>query len=232
MIEVEFSHANVLFTGRRGGVSDGPYSTLNLGILTDDEPESVERNREIVRAKAGVRELRWNIQAHGTRITDTGDHIKPVEADGISTSEPGVGAMVLVADCLPVALSDTGRVTMVHCGWRGLAGEILGQAASVFEDGFDAAIGPGICQRHFEVSQDVLDRFARWPQAASGRHLDLKKVAHDQLKSFGAREVMDVGRCTYCEPEEFFSHRRDGGVTGRQAGIAQLKGLSRRPLDD
>lgn len=224
MIEVELNHANVLFTGRRGGVSEGPYATLNLGILTDDDPESIERNRELVRDKANVRELRWNVQVHGTRITDTGEHPQPVEADAIATSEPGVGVMVLAADCLPVALSGPGRVAMVHCGWRGLAGEILGQAANVFGDGFDAVIGPGICQRHYEVSQDVLDQFVRWPQAASGRRLDLKWVARDQLKSFGAREVMDVGRCTYCEPEEFFSHRRDGGVTGRQAGIAQLKG--------
>lgn len=227
MIEVELNHANVLFTGRQGGVSDGPYSTLNLGILTDDDPASIERNREIVRAKAGVRELRWNVQVHGNLITDADHRAQPAKADGIATSKPGLGVMVLAADCLPVALSGKGRVAIVHCGWRGLAAEILRQAASAFEDGFDAVIGPGICQRHYEVSQDVLNRFARWPHAASGRHLDLKQVAHDQLKSSRAHEIIDVERCTFCEPEAFFSHRRDGRVTGRQAGIAQLKGRSR-----
>jgi hypothetical protein len=128
---------------------------------------------------------------------------------------------VLVADCLPVALAAPSRVTMLHCGWRGLAGGIVEKALQGFgpDEPVSAAIGPGIGPCHYEVGSEVLDAFSSLEGVASGRMLDLKAVAAAKLRAGGVTDIVDVGRCTYCEPDVFFSHRRDDGVTGRQGGM-------------
>jgi copper oxidase (laccase) domain-containing protein len=111
---------------------------------------------------------------------------------------------------------------MLHCGWRGLAGGIVERALERFApDGepVAAAIGPGIGPCHYEVGPEVLDAFADLDGVADGRMLDLKAVARAKLTAGGVADVHDVDRCTYCEPDTFFSHRRDDGVTGRQGGM-------------
>ena len=140
--------ATVTFTTRRGGVSEGPYESLNLGILTDDQPDRVLENRRIAAGLAGVDDERiamgW--QVHGTDIRDwTGippdpGYAHPVaggrdleKLDGHITRDEGLGLLVLVADCFPVALSDGEQVAMLHCGWRPLAGGILEKALERFE---------------------------------------------------------------------------------------------------
>ena len=109
---IDLPGATALFTTRRGGVSEGPYASLNVGVLTDDDPERVAANRERVRAHAGAERLAQGRQVHGTRVcVDAGSG---EEADGQVTTRDGVAAIVLVADCLPVALAGPDAAGVVH----------------------------------------------------------------------------------------------------------------------
>jgi YfiH family protein len=137
--------------------------------------------------------------------------------------------MVLTADCLPIALAGGGAVAMLHAGWRGLAGGILAEGVKTLRQlgangKLEAAIGPGAGGCCYEVGEEVHREFAGLAgQVRRGRNLDLKAIAREQLDRAGVRTVHDVGLCTMCEDDSlFFSHRRDGGVTGRQAGLAWL----------
>ena len=131
---------------------------------------------------------------------------------------------MLVADCLPVALAGDGRVAMLHCGWRGLAGGIIERAVALFDGPVAAAVGPGIGRCCYEVGDEVLAAFADVEGAADGRMLDLRAVAAAHLEAAGVEVVEHVDMCTACRPDLFFSHRRDAGVTGRQAGIVWRTG--------
>jgi len=222
--------ARVLFTTRQGGFSRGPYTSLNLGrsdpAQETDKPAAVAANREHVAALAGA-PLRIGRQVHGTHVARDGD--PDGEADGQATADPGVAATVLVADCLPIAIAGEGALAMVHAGWRGLAGGVLAEAVRAVRDlgatePLRAAIGPGIGSCCFEVGDEVREAFGDFPQARRGRRLDLKDIAGRTLEDAGVTDVDDVGLCTACDAERFFSHRRDGERTGRQAGIAWLSG--------
>ena len=213
-LAIDLPGATALFTTRRGGVSQGPYASLNLGLWTEDEPERVRANRERVRAEVGAERLAQGRQVHGTRVVVDGQGIE--EADGQVTTGRGVAAMVLVADCLPVALVGPDVVGMVHAGWRGLARGVL-EAGVEATRAVSAAIGPGIGPCCYEVGDDVRAAFG-----TTDRTLDIKAIARARLQEAGVREIHDCGLCTACDAERFFSHRRDRGVTGRQAGLAWL----------
>ena len=146
------------------------------------------------------------------------------EADGHVVSEPGLSALVFVADCLPVAMVGPGGVAMLHCGWRGLAAGIVARGAEAV-GATHAAIGPGVGPCCYEVGDEVLGAFAGLGEGvASGRMLDLSEVARHLLRDAGVEGVESAGLCTSCEGELFFSHRRDAGRTGRQAGLVWLDG--------
>lgn len=223
-LDLELPGARVRFTTRAGGVSSGPYASLNLGLLTDDDPAAVAENRR--RAADGA-PLAWGRQVHGTRVLTVDAGTEPgaaPDADGVATAAHGVRTLALTADCLPVALATPGAVAMVHAGWRGLADGVLeaGVAAirALDPDGvLHAAIGPAAGACCYEVGDEVAALFADEPRRAD-RRIDLKGIAARRLRAAGAAEVRDVGRCTMCEPEVFFSHRASGGVTGRQGGLA------------
>ncbi|MBI5103689.1 MAG: polyphenol oxidase family protein [Solirubrobacterales bacterium] len=223
MIEVALPGATALFTGRAGGVSEGPYASLNLGFLTDDDRAKVDENRRRVaeRARAALAQGR---QVHGTAVARVGEVPGGLlgEADGAATALEGVAPIVLTADCLPVALAGGGAVAMLHAGWKGLADGVLEEGVRALRelggDGdAEAVIGPGAGACCYQVGAEVAERFPHW--AMVGTNLDLKAVAATRLREAGVARVHDVGRCTMCEPEVFFSHRRSGGVTGRQAGL-------------
>lgn len=234
---VELPRARVLFSTRRGGVSEGPYESLNLGLLTDDEPARVAENRRRVAAAAGVKPERvgMGLQVHGSDLLDwtappperayaePGGKELP-RVDGHLTSVPDLGLLVLVADCYPVALSDGRRAAMLHCGWRPLAGGIVEKAVGRFEGTPAAAVGPGIGGCCYQVGPEVLAAFSGLDGVARGRMLDLRKVIAAKLQAAGVERVEHVDRCTSCEPERYFSHRRDRGLTGRQAGLCVLNG--------
>jgi purine-nucleoside/S-methyl-5'-thioadenosine phosphorylase / adenosine deaminase len=229
---VRLPGASVTFTTRRGGVSEGPYESLNLGILTDDDPGNVTENRRRAAEQAGVDRERvamgW--QVHGTELREWSEppperaYAEPggkdlERVDGHLTRERELGLLVLVADCFPVALSDGEQVAMLHCGWRPLAGGIIEKALERFERAPAAAVGPGIGGCCYEVGEEVLEAFAEVEGAASGRMLDLRTVISARLAAAGVTDVQHDEHCTSCEPDLYFSHRRDNGVTGRQAGI-------------
>jgi polyphenol oxidase len=232
-IAADLPGARALFTTRRGGVSTGPYASLNLGLFTDDEPARVHANRDRLAALVGVPRGRFQQgrQVHGAHVRALSarpdPHEEPAPADGQATSVPGVAPIVLVADCLPIALAARGAVAMVHAGWRGLAGGVMAEGVRAIHalggsGPMVAAIGPGAGGCCYEVGDEVRAMFAAHGDAVrNGRNLDLKAIARRELQAAGVAAVHDVGICTLCaEPGLFYSHRRDGGVTGRQAGVA------------
>jgi YfiH family protein len=234
-IDVELSGGRAAFSTRRGGVSEGPYESLNLGILTDDDQARVSHNRELLAREVGLDpgDIAMGWQVHGSDIREWsgsprgGGYGSPGaeldRVDGHTTSVPGLGMLVIVADCLPIALIAPGRAAMLHCGWRPLAAGIVEKALANFDgEPPAAAIGPGIGRCCYEVGEEVLAEFADLEGVADGRMLDLRMVARRKLEAAGVTQIEDVDLCTSCRPDLFFSHRRDRGVTGRQGGIAWL----------
>ena len=227
----------VVFSSRLGGVSEGPYESLNLGILTDDDPERVVENRRLLCGTVGVdpetATMAW--QAHGSKVlqADGRGIVRPgtplERCDGLWTDERDRGLMLLTADCLPVALARVnGRpaLAVLHVGWRGLLGGIVEAGVEALGGGsLRAAIGPGIGPCCFEVGEEVAEPFrSRFgPDILIGRNLDLVEAAERALRAAGCESVERVDLCTSCEQELLFSHRRDQGVTGRQGIVAALR---------
>ena len=149
--------------------------------------------------------------------------VAPVEADGHVVSEAGIAALVFVADCVPVALVGPGGVAMLHCGWRGLAAGLIARGAEAV-GATDAAIGPSIGPCCYDVGEEVLRELAAKEDEQAERMLNLPAIAARQLREAGVERVEASGLCTSCEAELFFSHRRDAGRTGRQAGLVWLNG--------
>jgi len=234
-LEAELPGARAAFSTRLGGVSEAPFETLNLGILTGDERPAVLENRARLAAAIGLKPDRvlMGLQVHGSELLEHSSAQDPcpyaypgsplAEVDGHLTATPGLAPLVLVADCLPVVLSGSGGVAMLHCGWRGLAAGIVARGAAAV-GAERAAIGPGIGSCCYEVGPEVLERFVELGEGiADGRMLDLAEVTRRQLRAAGVERIEGAGICTSCEPELFFSHRRDGERSGRQAGLVYLR---------
>lgn len=229
---IDLPGARAVFSTRRGGHSSGPYESLNLGWLTDDEHRAVTRNRETLQSDLGAPRLSFVHQVHGAEVRQiTRGTPVPRERprlDGQATDQRDVALCVLTADCLPIALAGGGVVAMLHAGWRGLAEGIVATGIKAMgELGADgelsAAIGPGAGPCCYEAGEEVHEPFAAIAEAHAGRNLDLKAVARHQLRAAGVAELADIGICTICsDPSLLFSHRRDRGITGRQAGVAWL----------
>ena len=215
-IGIALPGGTALFTTRRGGVSEGPFASLNLGLKTDDDLDAVGENRARVERLTGGR-IAPIRQVHGTEVV-VADPDAVEEADGQVTAERGVAAMALTADCLPIALVAPEGVAMLHAGWRGLADGVIAAGVEALRGlgagEVAAAIGPGAGPCCYEVGEEVHAAFG-----TSGRTLDLKALARERLEAAGVGVVHDCGLCTIHD-ERFFSHRRDRGVTGRQAGVA------------
>jgi YfiH family protein len=222
--------ARALFTTRRGGVSSGAFESLNLGLLTDDDSANVNENRARVAAATGCPRERflYGKQVHGAtvrRATEPPGPERPrTDEDGQATALEGHPALVFVADCTPVVLAAEGAIATLHVGWRPAAAGIVEEGVrAVREVGgsgpITALIGPGARACCYEVGEEVHAEFAGY-DARRGRNLDVPAVIRRQLD--GEAEVHDSELCTMCNEDLFFSHRRDGGLTGRQAGIAWL----------
>ncbi len=227
----EVPGATVAFSTRLGGVSSPPFHELNLGVLTEDDKAAVSENRHRLTAALDIRpeSVLMGMQVHGAEVIahDTAQVPSPyaqpgtelTESDGHVTPTSGLAPLVLVADCLPVALAGPAGVAMLHCGWRGLAAGIVARGAAAVSASA-AAIGPGISRCCYEVGPEVLEAFAGLGEGiADGRMLDLTEVARRQLRAAGVEEVECAGLCTSCNPELFYSHRRNGKRSGRQAGL-------------
>ncbi|HET9119748.1 MAG TPA: polyphenol oxidase family protein [Solirubrobacterales bacterium] len=232
-LEAELPGAHAAFSTRVGGVSEPPFEALNVGILTGDDREPVRDNRTrlagaLERDPAGVVMAR---QVHGAELREHSSAqqprvyadvvASPYELDAHSTDNPELTPLVMVADCLPVAMAGPRGVAMAHCGWRGLAAGIVSETASAI-DARAAAVGPGIGSCCYEVGEEVLAEFDDLDGVAEGRMLDLTAVARELLARAGVSAVESADLCTSCNPDLFYSHRRDGERTGRQAGLVWI----------
>jgi YfiH family protein len=224
-IAADLPGAQALFTTRLGGVSTGPFASLNLGRLTDDDGANVDENRIRVAAITGAPRERflYGRQVHGAtvrRATEPpGPDRPPAEEDGQATALGHHPALVFTADCTPLLLAADGAVAAIHCGWRGVAAGIVEEGVAALRDAggsgpVTALIGPAARGCCYEVGEEVHAHFAAYDARRGERNLDLPAVIAAKLEN-----VHDVGICTMCWFGLFFSHRRDGGVTGRQAGV-------------
>jgi len=227
----------VVFTTRLGGVSESAFESLNLGILTEDDPDRVVENRrrlcEAVGVDAETATMAWQVHGGAVRRADGRGIVTPGTAhepcDGLWTDEPGRGVMLLTADCLSIALVRTNGspgVAVLHAGWRGLLAGLVDAGAEALGGGpLSAAIGPGIGPCCYEVGDGVATPFRErfGDDVVVGRNLDLAEAAGRALRAAGCATVERVGLCTSCEEQLFFSHRRDRGRTGRQGIVAALR---------
>lgn len=230
-IAAELPGARVLLSTRHGGVSPAPFGSLNLGRLTGDEGANIDANRDRLAAAVGLPRERflYGRQVHGTRVRRAseppGGDRPAEEEDGQATVLGDAAALVFVADCLPVLIAAEGAVAALHCGWRPLAGGIVEEGVAALrelgaEGPVRAVVGAGARGCCYEVGEEVHEHFAGVPGARVGeRNLDLPAIAAAKLADAGVTEVHDIGLCTICRPDLFFSHRADKGVTGRQAGV-------------
>ena len=233
----------VAFTERAEGVSEDAFRSLNLGLRCGDDPARALENRRRVCLGLGIPNFSLVRQVHSATIVRAGRRQVGAgfedpagalgNADAIVTESRLVPLAVLTADCVPVVLADpeAGQVAVVHAGWRGVAQGVLRSALDCFREpaAVRAAVGPAIGPDHYEVGEDVVVAVsAACPEGAlthrsNGRLLlDLPGTVCRSLASFGVRSVDREEVCTACEPERFFSHRRDG-VTGRQGVVAMLR---------
>jgi YfiH family protein len=227
-IAAELPRARALFTTRRGGVSTGPFESLNLGRKTADDGACVDENRARVAHAVGCprESFLFGWQVHGAtvrRTTEPPDPGRPVsKEDGQATPLIGHPALVFGADCQPVLLAGDGAVAALHCGWRTMAAGIIAEGVAAISEPahrVTALIGPGARGCCYEVGEEVHEVFARYDARRGEGNLDLAAIAAAQLAEAGVEEVHDTELCTMCWFGLFFSHRRDGGVTGRQAGM-------------
>ncbi|MFL5945784.1 MAG: polyphenol oxidase family protein [Gaiellaceae bacterium] len=219
----------VAFSTRRGGVSSGPYESLNLGRLTADAVEYADENRRRLCDAVGadMNQLAMNRQVHAATVNRAVPGDRGREGDGLWTDEPGVPMLKLAADCLPVALARRNgkpALALLHAGRLGLlAGIVAAGAATLGSRNLAAVIGPGIGPCCYEVGDDIREAYrARLGgDVVRGRNLDLWTAAERVLRAAGVEDVERIDVCTSCNAE-FFSHRRDGGVTGRQGVIGYV----------
>jgi len=244
------SRVKAHFSTRLGGISKHPYDSLNLGEHVGDVPQSVEENRRLLAKATGAKPVFLN-QVHGFDLVDISPQTpNGVVADACWTSEPGVACTIMVADCLPILISDSqGRwVAAAHAGWRGLAGQsgrgVLevtlerclqasgGQAPAGAAD-LLVWLGPCIGPEAFEVGPEVKAAFCTdypsdataFQQTSQGSYLaDLAQLARLRLKRSGVSAIYGNDSasvwCTHTQQSWFFSHRRDAAVWGNTGRMA------------
>jgi len=221
---------SVAFSTRGGGVSEGTFDSLNLGLMTHDEPTNVEENRRRLCEAAGaeVARLAMNRQVHAATVNRAEPGERSREGDGLWTDEPGVPMLKLTADCLPIALvrenGEKPALALLHAGRLGLLQGIVDAGVAALGGQLAAVIGPGIGPCCYEVGGEVADPYrARFgADALRGRNLDLWTVAERVLRAAGVESVERLDLCTACDSARFFSHRRDGPITGRQGVIGYV----------
>jgi YfiH family protein len=233
------------FATRLGGVSPAPFDSLNLGNPTDgearDDWDRVHENYRRLQQAIGWsgRERVWVHQVHGGEVADArrgcgdDDVCSGARADAIVGDDPQRLLAIRVADCVPVLVStDDGRfVSAIHAGWRGVIARVVPNAVAKLPDpdALVAAIGPCIGVDAFEVGPEVIDAFeqAFEVNAPVERHdngkgrVDLREAVRMQLVGAGlsSDRIDTTDRCSHRDAYEFFSHRRDRGVTGRMAAV-------------
>jgi YfiH family protein len=217
------------FTDRSGGVSQGVFTSFNLGDHVNDRPEDVQANREILKSKYGA--VQFMNQVHGSRIAIIESVTDEVPtADALVTGIAGITLAVMVADCIPLLLTSPEAVAAVHVGRRGLVNGVAIKTIELMREmgatQIRAELGPAICGSCYEVSPDVAEEVLSLHPLAMAQTsvgtpaLDLPKALKATLSVAGISEIIDAKICTL-ESLAYFSYRRDG-VTGRQVGLVSL----------
>jgi YfiH family protein len=218
--------SRIWFFTRRGGVSKEPYDSLNVSRRVGDEPAAVEENLSLIREAMGGRPSAWARQVGGDGVVRVSEAGFAGEADALITSKDDLCLAVAVADCVPVALVGGGEVGMVHSGWRGTLLGVVGKTARELGGGLVRAyVGPCIRGCCYEVSEKLAEEFARefGSGVVSGRYLSLPAAIRADLEKAGVEEIHDLGLCTGCRPDLFYSHRKQGPLTGRNlAAVARV----------
>lgn len=232
-------HVKAAATLRMGGVSEGPFASLNLGAHVGDDPAAVAENRRLLAAALALpAEPMWLNQVHGINVVAAvgGSHSAAVPtADASFATSPGAVCVVMTADCLPVLFCDSRgtRVAAAHAGWRGLADGVLEatiRALDVPPDRLMAWLGPAIEQEAFEVGEEVREQFlkrgadnaAAFESNSRGRwQADLYQLARNELARLGVTAVHGGGLQCFADSKRFFSYRRERR-TGRMATLVWL----------
>lgn len=218
--------ARIWFFTRKGGVSEAPYDTLNVSTLVGDEPSAVEKNLSRIRTTMDARFSAWVRQVAGDGVVRVEEGGFAGEGDALVTEGKGFSLAVAIADCVPVALVGEGVAGMVHSGWRGTLKGISGKTAQEMGDPSSvlAYIGPGIRQCCYEVSEEIAGQFAErfGREVVDGRMLSLAGAIRANLREVGVTEVHDLGLCTGCRTDLFYSHRKEGPKTGRNLAAMAL----------
>lgn len=229
------AHVRALSTTRRGGCSQPPFDTLNLGTHVGDEAQAVASNRQRLRQHLPAEPF-WLNQVHGSLVVEASPNTPLPDADASITQSAGQVCAIMTADCLPVLFCNRNgdRVAAAHAGWRGLCNGILENTVAAMQctpGDIMAWLGPAIGPQAFEVGEEVRTAFlAHSPTAASafqpapsGKWLaDLYQLARQRLAACGVTQVYGGEYCTYQDQERFFSYRRDG-KTGRMASLIWLE---------
>jgi hypothetical protein len=233
------------FTTRAGGVSEGPYASLNLGASVGDDPAAVAENRRRALRAFGADPSRTARvrQVHGVRVVEAARAGDDVEADAVVAVEPGWTLAISVADCVPVLLLDPARgaAAAAHAGWRGLAAGVVEAAVAALTERTGgrpvdvwAAVGPHVSGPRYQVGPEVVEAVrdaglhgphTRPDPDAPGRFLlSLGGAVGEALGRAGvpADRVATGPWCTAGDPARFFSHRRDRGRTGRHWALLRV----------
>lgn len=240
-LTVEHFPARHGFFTRRGGVSRGPYASLNLSTSTGDAPEAVAENRRRATDAFGTDPTRWAgvHQVHGRRVVDVREAGDDVEADAIVCAEPGWTLRISMADCVPVLLVDpvSGAIAVIHAGWRGTVAGVIEatidrlQGLGVAPSTLHAALGPNISRDAYQVGGEVVDAFLRAgfpaslavedPERSDRARLSVAGAVRISLERAGvpAERIREGGWCTASDEDRFYSHRRDGAATGRHWAV-------------
>lgn len=225
-IDPEPEGVRIYFFTRNGGVSEAPFDSLNVSRRVGDEERAVEQNLALIRAAMDGRPSAWVRQVAGDEVVAVSGPGFAGEADALVTDGNDHALVVAVADCAPVAFVSGEEVAMAHSGWRGTLAGISGKTAHRMKGaGITAYLGPCIRECCYEVSEEIaasfIGRFGA--EVVSGRQLSLPRAIRTDLEEAGVEEFHDLGFCTGCAPELFFSHRKQGPRTGRNlAAIAKV----------
>ena len=222
----------VAFSTRVGGVSEGPFESLNLGRRTGDDVDCVDENRRRLCSSMGADEQRLTLgyQTHSIVVNRAQAGSRGTPGDGLWTDEPGVPMLTIGADCVLMALvrtnGDSPGLAVLHAGWRGLAEGVVEIAAQALGGRRLAAIvGPSIGPCCYEVQEDVAERFRDkfGPAIISRGKLDLWAAAEQAARAAGAAHVERIDLCTACRPDLFFSERRTGRPRGTQGVVGFVR---------
>lgn len=239
-------------TTRNGGVSRGSFASMNMGLHVHDEKDLVIENRRLLAEEIGIPLSRWVIgeQVHGTKVADAGSLPAGAGSESLETAAAGVDGLItkeknlvlgaFYADCVPLYFFDPESqwIGIAHAGWKGTVHGMSGRMIAALEEkgcsreDIQVVIGPCISPERYEVDDNVIRHISKpyhetcVSNKGGGRYqLDLKELNRHMLIELGMQEsaVQVSGACTYEKEDQFYSHRRDQGETGRMLGFIALK---------